>query len=88
MCSSDLLMDSATPIQPLLIGEAGQALQVSEKLRACGILVPAIRPPTIPEGTARLRITFSAAHDEAQVDRLLAALEDILCHPFSELLSR
>lgn len=82
------LMDSATPIQPLLIGEAGLALQVSEQLRARGILVPAMRPPTVPEGTARLRITFSAAHDEAQVDRLLAALEDILCHPFSELLSR
>ncbi len=82
------LMDSATPIQPLLIGDAGQTLQVSEKLRARGILVPAMRPPTVPEGTARLRITFSAAHDEAQVDRLLAALEDILCHPFSDLLGR
>lgn len=82
------LMASETPIQPLLIGEAAQALQVSERLRARGILVPAMRPPTVPEGAARLRITFSAAHEEAQVDRLLAALEETVCHPFSELLSR
>lgn len=82
------LMASDTPIQPLLIGEAGQALQTSERLRARGILVTAIRPPTVPEGTARLRITFSAAHEEAQVDRLLGTLEETICHPFNELLSR
>jgi 8-amino-7-oxononanoate synthase len=82
------LMDSQTPIQPLLIGEAAQAMQTSERLRARGILVPAMRPPTVPEGTARLRITFSAAHEEAQVDRLLAALEETICHSFSGLLSR
>jgi 8-amino-7-oxononanoate synthase len=70
------LADSRTPIQPLLVGEAGDALALSEALRAQGILVTAIRPPTVPEDTARLRITFSAAHTEAQVDRLLDALEN------------
>ncbi len=69
------LMDSATPIQPLLIGATDMSLQLSERLRARGILVPAMRPPTVPEGTARLRITFSAAHEEAHIDRLLDALE-------------
>ena len=82
------LMASETPIQPLLVGEAAHALQLSERLRACGILVPAIRPPTVPEGTARLRITFSAAHDDVHVDHLLTALEQAVCHPFSDLLSR
>jgi 8-amino-7-oxononanoate synthase len=69
------LADSTTPIQPLQVGEAKDALALSEALRAQGILVTAIRPPTVPEGTARLRVTFSAAHTEAQVDRLLDALE-------------
>ena len=69
------LCDSHTPIQPLLVGDAGAALRCSEALRGQGILVTAIRPPTVPQGTARLRITFSAAHNEAQVDRLLGALE-------------
>jgi len=69
------LMTSRTPIQPLLIGESEAALRLSEALRGEGLLVPAIRPPTVPEGSARLRITFSAAHEPAQVDRLLAALE-------------
>jgi len=82
------LMVSDTPIQPLLVGETGTAVQLSERLRAGGILVPAIRPPTVPEGTARLRITLSAAHDETQVDRLLAALEAATSHPFGHLLSR
>ncbi len=69
------LLPSATPIQPLLIGAAAAAVTLSESLRARGILVPAIRPPTVAEGTARLRITFSAAHEEVHVDRLLDALE-------------
>ncbi len=71
------LCDSDTPIQPLLVGDAGTALQFSEALRGQGILVTAIRPPTVAEGTARLRITFSAAHSESQVDRLLDALDKI-----------
>jgi 8-amino-7-oxononanoate synthase len=69
------LLDSDTPIQPLIVGDAGTVLQFSEALRGQGILVTAIRPPTVPEGSARLRITFSAAHTEAHVDRLLNALE-------------
>lgn len=71
------LMDSSTPIQPLLVGDAGKALQLSEALLERGILISAIRPPTVPEGTARLRVTLSAAHTEEQVDRLLVALEAV-----------
>lgn len=68
------LMDSATPIQPVLLGSSERALALSAVLREAGFLVTAIRPPTVPDGAARLRITFSAAHGEAQVDRLLDAL--------------
>ncbi|MBZ0092334.1 MAG: aminotransferase class I/II-fold pyridoxal phosphate-dependent enzyme, partial [Sulfuricellaceae bacterium] len=68
------LLPSATPIQPLLIGSNEEALRVSEGLLESGILVPAIRPPTVPRGQARLRITLSAAHEAADVDRLVAAL--------------
>ncbi len=71
------LCDSRTPIQPLIVGRAGAALRLSDALREQGILITAIRPPTVAEGTARLRITFSAAHTEAQVDRLLEALEKV-----------
>lgn len=71
------LMPSETPIQPILIGEAGQAVAASEYLRQQGIWVTAIRPPTVPAGTARLRITLSAAHSEEQVARLLQALSDM-----------
>ncbi len=71
------LMASQTAIQPLLVGDAGRAVALSKALEAQGILISAIRPPTVPEGTARLRITFSAAHSEEQVDRLLAALESV-----------
>jgi 8-amino-7-oxononanoate synthase len=69
------LMPSHTPIQPLVLGSAERALAWSQMLEANGILVTAIRPPTVPEDSARLRITFSAAHSEADVDSLLAALE-------------
>ncbi|HSP01361.1 MAG TPA: 8-amino-7-oxononanoate synthase [Thioalkalivibrio sp.] len=69
------LMDSETPIQPILIGDAAKAMRLSDSLLEKGLLVPAIRPPTVPEGTARLRVTLSAAHTEAQVDRLLDALD-------------
>ena len=68
------LMDSPTPIQPLLAGTSQQALDWSGALERQGILVSAIRPPTVPEGSARLRVTLSAAHGESQVDRLLDAL--------------
>jgi 8-amino-7-oxononanoate synthase len=68
------LADSDTPIQPLIAGDARRALDWSRRLEAQGILVTAIRPPTVPPGSARLRITFSADHGEADVDRLLDAL--------------
>ena len=70
------LMDSSTPIQPLLVGEAETALNLGAALRCRGILVGVIRPPTVPEGAARLRITLSAQHSLEQVDRLLDALDD------------
>ncbi|MFN2338653.1 MAG: 8-amino-7-oxononanoate synthase [Gammaproteobacteria bacterium] len=72
------LMASQTPIQPLRVGDAATALHLSEQLLARGILVTAIRPPTVPTGTARLRITFSTLHEESQVDRLLGVLEEVL----------
>ncbi|HJX16794.1 MAG TPA: 8-amino-7-oxononanoate synthase [Acidiferrobacterales bacterium] len=71
------LLDSPTPIQALILGEAHAAVAASEALRARGILVPAIRPPTVPAGSARLRITFSAQHSAQQVERLLAALAEL-----------
>ena len=71
------LMPSDTAIQPLLIGDNQQALKLSEGLRRCGIWVAAIRPPTVPQGTARLRITLSAAHSEADVDKLIGALHGL-----------
>jgi 8-amino-7-oxononanoate synthase len=71
------LMESNTPIQPLVIGEVEETVRMSDALLQRGILVSAIRPPTVPKGSARLRITFSAAHSEAQVDQLLQALEAV-----------
>jgi 8-amino-7-oxononanoate synthase len=68
------LMASDTPIQPLLVGSNREALRLAEGLGARGILIPAIRPPTVPQGSARLRISLSAAHELADVDTLIAAL--------------
>jgi 8-amino-7-oxononanoate synthase len=68
------LMGSPTPIQPLLLGSNEKALAWSAELEKQGLLVGAIRPPTVPAGSARLRITFSAAHEKADVDILLQAL--------------
>lgn len=70
------LMPSETPIQPLLLGANQKAVEVSRKLWEKGVWVAAIRPPTVPVGTARLRITLTASHSEAQIDRLLEALAD------------
>ncbi|RBA53248.1 8-amino-7-oxononanoate synthase [Stutzerimonas zhaodongensis] len=70
------LMDSPTPIQPILVGSSERALRLSAALRERGILVGAIRPPTVPTGSARLRVTFSASHSEAQVERLLDILAE------------
>lgn len=69
--------ESFTAIQPLIIGGNAEALAAMTALRERGIWAPAIRPPTVPEGTARLRVSLSAAHSEADVDRLVAALQDV-----------
>ncbi|MCC6303009.1 MAG: 8-amino-7-oxononanoate synthase [Gammaproteobacteria bacterium] len=69
----------AVPIVPLIVGGSDAALAAADALRKRGILIGAIRPPTVPPGSARLRITFSAGHTEEQVDRLLEALAEILC---------
>jgi 8-amino-7-oxononanoate synthase len=71
------LMPSRTAIQPLMLGDAQRALEASNALESQGLLAVAIRPPTVPQGQARLRITLSAAHEEAHVDRLLQALESL-----------
>lgn len=71
------LMASVTPIQPVIIGSAERALALSQALAARGFWVGAIRPPTVPAGTARLRLTLTAAHDEAAIDELLAVLADL-----------
>jgi 8-amino-7-oxononanoate synthase len=69
------LMDSSTPIQPVVVNNDQKVMQISAALREQGFLVGAIRPPTVPVGSGRLRITFSADHSEEQVDQLLAALD-------------
>lgn len=71
------LTGARTPIQPVILGSPEAAVAASRTLRAQGILVPAIRPPTVAPGTSRLRITFSAAHEPAHVDRLLQALAQL-----------
>jgi 8-amino-7-oxononanoate synthase len=63
---------------PVVLGEPERALAASAALERLGILVTAIRPPTVPAGTSRLRITLSASHEESQVDALLAALADVV----------
>jgi len=67
------LPEAQSPIVPVMVGEAGAALALSTALEARGYLAVAIRPPTVPAGTARLRVAFSAAHEEAQVDGLADA---------------
>ena len=71
------LMTSSTPIQPLLVGTNEGAIALSEGLRSRGIWVPAIRPPTVPQGTARLRISLSAIHTETDVAQLVEALHEL-----------
>tara|TARA_R110000850_G_scaffold85338_4_gene183365 strand:- start:10001 stop:11185 length:1185 start_codon:yes stop_codon:yes gene_type:complete len=69
------LMESPTPIQPILVGSSARAMALSAALRGQGIMVTAIRPPTVPRNTARLRVTLSAAHSDSDVDQLLDALK-------------
>jgi len=68
---------SSTPIQPLIVGDDAAAVALSAALWAHGIFVPAIRPPTVPAGTARLRVSLSAAHSIADVERLIAVLQTL-----------
>jgi 8-amino-7-oxononanoate synthase len=70
------LLPSDTPIQPLLVGDDPAAVAMAQALEARGFWVAAIRPPTVPEGTARLRITIGTGHDRLQIDALLQALDD------------
>lgn len=72
------LMPSQTAIQPILIGENAQALAISQQLEQRGILITAIRPPTVPAHTARLRITLSALHTQQQVEFLLDTLNQVI----------
>jgi 8-amino-7-oxononanoate synthase len=69
------LTDSPTAIQPLILGSAASTLAASAALRVKGYRVTAIRPPTVPQGSARLRVTLSATHEPSQVEALLVALE-------------
>jgi 8-amino-7-oxononanoate synthase len=72
------LMDSNTPIQPILINDDQLVSTVNQQLRDKGFMVGAIRPPTVPAGTGRLRITLSANHSDEQIDQLLEALDSCL----------
>jgi 8-amino-7-oxononanoate synthase len=75
--SSLRLMPSDTAIQPLIVGGAVETLAISAQLADCGLLVPAIRPPTVPRGTSRLRISLSADHSHDDVALLVAALRSL-----------
>jgi 8-amino-7-oxononanoate synthase len=75
-CGIELAL-SQTAIQPVIVGDTQTAVSMSEQLLAQGILVIAIRPPTVPEGTARLRITLSAAHTQTHIDKLVSALDTL-----------
>jgi 8-amino-7-oxononanoate synthase len=74
---------STTQIVPAVIGEAAAALEASEALKGRGILAVAIRPPTVPAGSSRIRFALSAAHDEADIDHLAAAMAEIVGRPVS-----
>lgn len=71
------LMPSTSPIQPVVVGDPARALALSRALEERGFLIGAIRPPTVPEGTSRLRVTLTAAHQASDVDRLLESLNEL-----------
>jgi 8-amino-7-oxononanoate synthase len=71
------LDEAASAIVPLIVGSPERAIEASQALAARGFLVAAIRPPTVPEGTSRLRFTFSATHEESDIDRLAAAVREM-----------
>jgi len=70
--------DPGAPIVPVAAGDPAAAVRASERLLERGFWVPAVRPPTVPEGTSRLRVSLSAAHGEADVDALAAAIPEAL----------
>ena len=70
--------DDPTQIIPIILGDAKRAVDVSRTLFAAGFLIPAIRPPTVPKGTSRLRVSLSAAHDQADMDRFVNALREAM----------
>jgi 8-amino-7-oxononanoate synthase len=72
---------SPSPIVSVIIGEERAALHATERLLELGFLVPAIRPPSVPPGTARLRVAVSAAHEPAQINALRAALDEVVAEP-------
>lgn len=69
------LLNSPTAIQPIIVGDDSTVIEMSRRLFELGFAVSAIRPPTVPEGSARLRITLSANHTEEQIEQLLVALQ-------------
>ena len=72
------LTDSQTAIQPIIINDLKRALSVSSQLRALGFLVPVIRPPTVPAGTSRLRISISALHSKKDIIDLTSVINSLL----------
>jgi 7-keto-8-aminopelargonate synthetase-like enzyme len=70
-----------SPIVPVILGEEVLALEAAQRLLSAGILVPAIRPPTVPRGGSRLRVTLSSEHTDAELDRLLEALRQVRARP-------
>ncbi|WP_413702349.1 aminotransferase class I/II-fold pyridoxal phosphate-dependent enzyme [Psychromonas sp. KJ10-10] len=73
-----LLSDSQTAIQPLIIGDSIKALKIAQQLQYFGFWVTAIRPPTVPVGTSRLRITITSAHETQDIGDLIKAISTIL----------
>jgi len=71
------MMPSDTAIQPIMVGSSDTAIRYSQQLLTHGILITAIRPPTVPTGEARLRVTLSASHTSLQIEQLLVALESL-----------
>jgi 8-amino-7-oxononanoate synthase len=72
------MRDVVAPIFPVVLGEEARALEASRRLRERGFHVKAIRPPTVPRGTSRLRVSLSASHTPEQVDGFLATLKDVV----------
>ena len=69
--------NSESQVIPILVGESDLAVKMSEQLRAKGIYIPAIRPPSVPSGNARLRVSLSSDHTDAQIDSLVSALKQL-----------